>query len=164
MNGLSVRENVMVGLDEGVGLLGPVRLRRGYTSKVERVDELLADMDLSDVAELPADSLPYGVQRRVEITRALATKPRLLLLDEPVAGMNDAEIRVIGELLVRLRSQGMTIVLVEHHLDMIMSASDHLVVLDFGKCIAAGPPTEVAGLPAVREAYFGKERHGAARG
>ncbi len=108
--------------------------------------------------------MPYGVQRHVEIARALATRSRVLLLDEPVAGMNDAEVAEIRDLLLDLRSKGMTIVLVEHHLDMILAASDHLVVLDFGRCIASGDPYEVAARPEVRAAYFGKEHDVTPRG
>ena len=166
VKGLSVRENVLVGVDTGVGLFGRspwAAGRRSESAKRDEVDRLLADMELLEVADGSVDALPYGVQRRVEIARALATRPRLLLLDEPVAGMNDAEVLEIKDLLLRLKDEGMTIVLVEHHLDMILSASDHLVVLDFGSCIAAGDPQEVATRPEVRQAYFGKEHDVPAR-
>ncbi|HEY8546725.1 MAG TPA: ABC transporter ATP-binding protein [Acidimicrobiales bacterium] len=157
--GLSVRENVTLGLDaDGVGVRDWLRSRRREADKRAQADRLLDELGLAEHADRPAGALPYGLQRRVEIARALATEPSLLLLDEPVAGMNDAEIKEIAAGLVAMRRRGIAMILVEHHLDLVMEVCDALVVLDFGRVIATGRPAEVARLPVVREAYFGS-RH-----
>ena len=119
-------------------------------------DELLKIMELQDVRDELATSLPYGKQRRLEIARAMATKPELLLLDEPAAGMNPQETMELTEFIARLRDEfGMTIFMIEHHMDLVMEISDHIYVLDFGKQIAEGAPEEVRNNPRVIEAYLG---------
>ncbi|MCH5248829.1 MAG: ABC transporter ATP-binding protein [Lachnospiraceae bacterium] len=119
-------------------------------------DELLRIMELQDVRDELATSLPYGKQRRLEIARAMATKPELLLLDEPAAGMNPQETMELTEFIGRLRDEfGMTIFMIEHHMDLVMEISDHIYVLDFGKQIAEGAPEEVRNNPRVIEAYLG---------
>lgn len=119
-------------------------------------DELLRIMELEDVRDELATSLPYGKQRRLEIARAMATKPELLLLDEPAAGMNPQETMELTQFIARLRDEfGMTIFMIEHHMDLVMEISDHIYVLDFGKQIAEGSPEEVRNNPRVIEAYLG---------
>ena len=119
-------------------------------------DELLRIMELEDVRDELATALPYGKQRRLEIARAMATKPELLLLDEPAAGMNPQETMELTQFIARLRDEfGMTIFMIEHHMDLVMEISDHIYVLDFGKQIAEGSPEEVRNNPRVIEAYLG---------
>jgi branched-chain amino acid transport system ATP-binding protein len=121
-----------------------------------RARALLADVGLDDVAAVEAGSLPLGRQKRLEMARALATGPRCLLLDEPAGGLNPTETRALMELIVRLRDElRLTIVVVEHDMDLVMSISDRVVVLHYGKKIAEGKPREIAGDPAVVEAYLG---------
>ena len=158
---LSVIENVMIGrhVRTRTGFIGAL-LPGGATAREERATraralELLRFVDLESAAGAAARSLPYGDQRRVEIARALASEPRLLLLDEPAAGMNPAETDTLVALLRRIREQGTTLLLIEHDMNLVMSVSDRITVLNFGQHIAEGPPEEIARNPDVITAYLG---------
>jgi branched-chain amino acid transport system ATP-binding protein len=159
---LSVVENVMVGVAGArLGALGGALLhgpgtRRRERALRDRALQLLAVLGLAARAEEPAASLPAGLRRWLEIARALATEPRLLLLDEPAAGLSPTEIAELDSRLTALRSQGgPAIVLVEHHMELVMAISDRISVLDYGRVIAAGAPATVRESPAVIEAYLG---------
>ncbi len=106
---------------------------------------------------MPADALSYGDQRRVEIARALATHPKFLLLDEPAAGMNDAETARLGELIISLSDEGLTVLVIEHDMPFIAQVCDHVVVLNFGEVIARGTVNEIKSNPLVVAAYLGTE-------
>jgi branched-chain amino acid transport system ATP-binding protein len=139
-------------------LLRLPRFRREERRLRERSLELLDLFGLAEVALAPAGSLPYGRQRRLEIARALATEPLLLLLDEPAAGMNPAEAEALLALILRLhRDFSLTILLIEHQMRVMMGSAQRIVVLDFGETIAAGTPAEIRANPRVIEAYLGEE-------
>lgn len=122
-----------------------------------RADEVLTMLGLDDVRWRIACTLPYGTQRKVEMARALTANPKLLLLDEPVAGMNADEAADVRALLLTLRESGMTILLIEHDMTFVMNLCDYLYVLDFGETIAEGHPTVVRHIPRVLDAYLGEQ-------
>lgn len=123
----------------------------------EKAFQLLEFMGLADYANDVASSLPYGLQRRLEIARALATDPELLLLDEPTAGMNDTETLELMQLIAKMRNGGKAVLLIEHDMNVVMNVSDIITVLDRGKKISEGPPSLVGKDPAVVRAYLGQE-------
>ena len=165
---LSALENVRVALQGAIrsGARDVLRLTSWRAREAAAEDEaraLLDELVLGAFADARADSLPYGEQRRLEIARALATKPRLLLLDEPAAGMNPAEKQALRELVRRLRSEhGLTIVLIDHDVSFVMNLSDRVAVLDHGEKIADGSPEVVRRDALVIEAYLGSDAAGSA--
>lgn len=159
---MTVLENVMVGCHcrTQAGLLGAI-FRLPSTKHEERAireksQQLLAYVGLGEFANMEARNLSYGHQRRLEIARALATEPKLLALDEPAAGMNATEKLELRELLLRIRADGKTILLIEHDVGLVMGICDSLTVLDYGKVIASGKPADVRTHPEVIRAYLGQ--------
>ncbi|HEY0236475.1 MAG TPA: ABC transporter ATP-binding protein, partial [Afipia sp.] len=136
-------------------LLRLPRQVREDRESLDRAKRLLAYVGLSDFADSLASNLPFGHQRRLEIARALALGPRVLLLDEPAAGLTHTEIEGLALLIHDLATRGLTVVLVEHHFDLIVAVCDRVSVLDYGQLIASGTPAEVQCHPRVREAYLG---------
>jgi branched-chain amino acid transport system ATP-binding protein len=147
---MSVLENVTVaaGTRRGAG-------RRTSGAVIERAREILEELELGPMLDSPVTELAYGTRRWVEIARALVTDPKVLLLDEPAAGLNTVERESLGALLRRLRDGGMTVVLVEHQMDLVGSVCDGLTVLDFGRVICEGPPQQVIEDERVLSAYLG---------
>jgi branched-chain amino acid transport system ATP-binding protein len=122
----------------------------------ERALSVLSELGIEDVADRLPGQLPYGVQKRVALARVLIAEPRLVLLDEPASGLSSDEMRQLGELIRDLRGR-MSVLLVEHHMDLVMEVCDRIVVLDFGRRIATGTPDEVRDNPQVLEAYLGEQ-------
>ncbi|PLX89544.1 MAG: ABC transporter ATP-binding protein [Desulfuromonas sp.] len=160
---MTVLENVMIGRHcrTTTGILGSVL--RGRISRkqehetIEKSYALLEKVGLQDFADEFAKNLPYGAQRRLEIARAMATDPFLLLLDEPAAGMNPQETRELDELIVRIRdAEGIAILLIEHDMKLVMNISERIYVMEYGKKVAQGTPYEIRTNPKVIEAYLGE--------
>ena len=160
----SVRENIVIGalLHHQNSLMADLltlpSARRNAAAVRDEVDALLAEFNIAAYAELPVSSLSFGIQKTVELARALAGRPRLLLLDEPAAGMNPEESRQLGEAIRRLRdTRGVTVLLVEHDMPLVMGICDRIAVLDQGQIICEGGPDEVRNNPRVITAYLGEE-------
>ena len=158
---MTVVENVEVGLHVvtrgtlGAALLRPRWARAQERDVAERARELLAFVGLAGEADRPADRLAYGQQRLLELARALAAKPRLLLLDEPAAGLNTQESAALAAIIRQVNAQGTTVLLIEHDMSLVMRVAGHVAVLDFGRKIAEGAPAAVQAHPDVLAAYLG---------
>jgi branched-chain amino acid transport system ATP-binding protein len=161
----TVRENVMLGYDHRTrsGLLGC-----GFTLKRSRQEQRVADeasveyltmMGLENKMERIANELPLGEQRHLEVARALAMQPKLLLLDEPASGLNDHEVNVFSDILLKIRSMGISLFIIEHRIKFVMDICDQIIVLNFGTKIAEGTPKEVRECQEVIEAYLGAEQN-----
>ena len=160
---MTVLENVMIGRHcrthakiFGAVFRNPATVREEQNI-VGTSFALLERISLADQANVFAKNLPYGAQRRLEIARALATEPSLLLLDEPAAGMNPQETLKLNELITSIKKDGLAILLIEHDMKMVMRLSDHIFVMDYGRKIAEGPPDELRFNPTVIKAYLGEE-------
>lgn len=161
---LSVEDNVLVGghVAGRVGFFASALRLPGVAEEEARLrgeaTEAMAFMGITEVRDRPAGDLPFPIRKRVELARALMSRPRLLLLDEPAAGLNHQEVEVLEAQIRRIRGErGMTILVVEHHMNLVMSISDQVVAIDFGRMIADGPPNVVRTDPAVIRAYLGSD-------
>jgi branched-chain amino acid transport system ATP-binding protein len=160
---MTVRHNIMVGghcTISGGFVANALRLplvAREEARLAERTDALLAALDLAALADAPVQGLTFGTRKRVELARALACEPKLLLLDEPAGGLNSEEVEKLRELILMVRERfNLTVLLVEHHMNLVMRVSDKVVALDFGRKIADGTPDEVRNNPEVVRAYLGE--------
>ncbi|MCF0237887.1 MAG: ABC transporter ATP-binding protein [Sphaerochaetaceae bacterium] len=164
--GVSVLDNVLIGYNQSMhyGLVPSILRLPNYWKEEKRAKEkaleLLSVFDMQGMANVNAGNLPYGAQRRLEIVRALATNPKLLLLDEPAAGMNPAETTALMETIRKIRDTfNIAILLIEHDMNLVMGICENITVLNFGEVIARGTPSEIQNNPVVIEAYLGKKRN-----
>ncbi len=161
-NNLTVMDSLMLGchvlMKTGI-LSGAVwfgRARAEEAHQRNRCWEIVELLSLEPYADVPVGILPYGIQKQIELGRALAVKPRLILLDEPVSGLNPAETRTLGEILLKVKDDlGLTVLLVEHDMALVANVADRVVAMNFGEVIATGSPEEIASHPSVIEAYLG---------
>ena len=160
---MSVMDNALVGqhcrmtYDPITAMLSLPAKRKQEKQSREEIMKILDFMGLANVANEKAGSLSYGMQKNLEIARAMATKPELLLLDEPASGLNTQELDQLSQRVLRMRDMGITVVLIEHKMDVVMNISHNIMVLNFGECIAFGTPEEISADQQVIEAYLGKE-------